>query len=291
MILVFGSINLDLIFPVPALPAPGQTVLGPAARIEPGGKGANQAVGAVRDGARVIMAGAVGADALAEGALHLLRESGVDLGHVATVPAATGCAAICVDPAGRNQIAVAAGANLLARSDLLADGLLGPPTTLLMQMECDPAETVALARRARLLGARVILNLAPPAPFPAWDAVDVLVVNEDEATWLGAALRCDTDAAALRTATGCIVVRTLGAAGVEAAWDGGATSLPALPVAATDTTAAGDGFCGVLAAGLDRGLALPDALRRANAAAGLACTRSGSQGSLPFSAEIDACLA
>jgi ribokinase len=289
MILVFGSINLDLIFPVPVLPGPGQTVLGPAARIEPGGTGANQAVAAARDGAKVVFAGAVGRDALAEGALRLLHAAGVDLTRVAAIAdAATGCAAICVDPAGRNQIAVAAGANRHARGDLLADGLLGPNTTLLMQMECDPAETVALARRARALGARVILNLAPAAPFPAWSAVDVLVVNEDEAGWLAHALHTAPDAASLHAATGCAVVRTLGAAGAEAAWAGGSYAVPGRPITPVDTTAAGDTFCGVLAAALSRGVALPAAIARANAAAALACIRAGSQGSVPTAAETDA---
>ena len=115
MIVCFGSINLDLIFPLPHLPGAGETVLGPSMQIEPGGKGANQAVAAARDGAKVIFAGAVGKDALAEDAVELMRESGVDISRVARIKGATGCAAICVDPAGRNLIAVASGANLAAR--------------------------------------------------------------------------------------------------------------------------------------------------------------------------------
>ena len=100
MIVVFGSINLDLIFAVSRLPAPGETVLGPATRIEPGGKGANQALAAARDGARVVMAGAVGTYSLADAALALLQAEGIDLTRVHRVPASTGCAAISVDPAG-----------------------------------------------------------------------------------------------------------------------------------------------------------------------------------------------
>src|SRR3978361_1514612 len=98
MVIVFGSINLDLIFSLPAIPRPGETVLGPSTRIEPGGKGANQAVAAARDGAETVMVGAVGRDALADGALRLLRDAGVDLDRVASVDASTGCAAISVDP-------------------------------------------------------------------------------------------------------------------------------------------------------------------------------------------------
>src|SRR5690242_10810211 len=121
MIVVFGSINLDLIFPLPHLPQPGETVLGPATRIEPGGKGANQAVAAARDGAAVAMVGAVGRDALADDALVLLRAAGVDLSRVARTDASTGCAAIAVDPAGANAIMVGSGANLLVRADQVED--------------------------------------------------------------------------------------------------------------------------------------------------------------------------
>ncbi len=162
VIVCFGSINLDLIFPLPHLPLPGQTVLGPRMTIEPGGKGANQAVAAARDGARVRFAGAVGRDALAEDALALMRTIGVDLVRVVQADTATGCAAICVDPAGENLIAVASGANLAARHAQIEDALLSPATTVLMQGESDPDETAALIRRARARGARVILNLAPP---------------------------------------------------------------------------------------------------------------------------------
>src|SRR5665213_3335693 len=112
MIVVFGSINLDLIFPVPRIPGPGETVLGSSVRIEPGGKGANQALAAARDGATVVMAGAVGRDSLAVSALTLLREANIDLTRVIEVDASTGCATITVAPGGDNAIAVGSGANL-----------------------------------------------------------------------------------------------------------------------------------------------------------------------------------
>src|SRR5580698_981366 len=115
MIIVFGSINLDLIFPVPHIPGPGETVLCPSIRIEPGGKGANQAVSAARDGATVIMAGAVGRDTLASSALTLLREAKVNLTRVMETDTTTGCATIAVDPAGNNAISVGSGANLVAK--------------------------------------------------------------------------------------------------------------------------------------------------------------------------------
>src|ERR1700761_7787054 len=139
MVMVFGSINLDLIFSLPNLPRPGETVLGPATRIEPGGKGANQAVAAARDGAAVIMAGAVGGAALADGALALLRETGVNLDRVQAAEASTGCAAIAVDPDGNNAIAVGSGANLAARASQIEDALLHTGATLVLQMEVPPA--------------------------------------------------------------------------------------------------------------------------------------------------------
>ncbi len=292
MILAFGSINLDLIFPLPHLPAPGETVLGPAMTIEPGGKGANQAVAAARDGARVVFAGAVGADALAQDALRLMRATDMDISRVVTAEAATGCAAICVDPAGRNLIAVASGANLAARADQVEPSLLGPATTVLLQMEVPRAETEALIHRARAAGSRIMLNLAPAAPLDeaALRAIDVLVLNEGEAAILAADLGCPATAVALHARLGVTIVITLGEQGLEAALPDGRLRLPAHQVQAIDTTGAGDCFTGVLAAALDRGLDWPDALSRAQAAAALCCTRPGTQGSMPQAAETDAAL-
>jgi ribokinase len=292
MIVCFGSINLDLIFPVPALPRRGQTVLGQAMRVEPGGKGANQAVAAARDGAHVLFAGAVGGDAFAGPALATLREAGVDLSRVVTADTSTGCAAICVDEEGNNQIAVAAGANLCARAAQVEAALLRPGTTLLLQAETDLAETAGLIQRARAGGARVVFNLAPAFPMAEemLRMVDVLVLNEDEGGSLGRQLRTGRNAVSLHAALGVAVVVTMGDRGLEAATPEGHLQLPAHKVAVVDTTAAGDCFTGVLAAGLDRGLPMAEALRRANVAAGLCCARPGSQGSLPTRLETDAAL-
>jgi ribokinase len=179
MVIVFGSINLDLIFRLPSIPRPGETVLGPSTRIEPGGKGANQAVAAARDGAMVVMAGSVGRDALADGALILLRAAAVNLDRVQAVEVSTGCAAIAVDPAGNNAIAVGSGANLSTLQSQIEDALLDSAATLVVQMEVPAAETAALIGRAKAAGARVVLNLAPAAALPkeALRAVDILVIN------------------------------------------------------------------------------------------------------------------
>ncbi|HJS85610.1 MAG TPA: ribokinase [Acetobacteraceae bacterium] len=290
MIVVFGSINLDLIFPLAALPAAGETVLGPDVRVEPGGKGANQALAAARDGARVVLAGATGRDPLATAALALLREAGVDLARVAASERATGCAAIFVDRAGRNAIGVGSGANLAARADQVEDALLGPDATLVAQMEVPSSETAALIRRARARGSRIVLNLAPAAALDsdALRAVDVLVVNAVEAAWLAGTLPSAPDAVGLHAALGVTVVRTLGEQGAEAAHRGELIRVPAHPVNAVDTTGAGDCFTGVLAAALDRGNPLEPALARASVAAALCCTRAGSQATMPWGADIDA---
>lgn len=297
MIVVFGSINLDMIFAMEDLPLAGQTLLARSLDLHPGGKGANQAVAAARDGATVTMVGAVGGDGLKETALSGLRGAGVDLSRVAVTDRATGTAAVCTDAAGRNQIVVAGGANLQARADQVEDALLSSGTTLIVQMESDPGETSALILRARRLGARVILNLAPaaPLPLPVLKSVDILVVNEDEAEWLAGDLGCAGDAASLRSLLGGTVIRTLGGDGVEwSSVDGSAVDgsgrQPAPTVAVRDTTGAGDCFVGVLAAELDRGRPLAAAIRRAACAASLSCTRAGGQASLPAAPETDAAL-
>jgi len=291
-VLVFGSANADLVFAVPELPAPGVTVLGEGVRSFPGGKGANQAVAAARDGAGLIFAGAVGRDAFAEVATAALREAGVDLSRLAVVEAPTGCASICVDPAGRNQIAVAPGANMLARADQVEDAALHPGVVVLLQMEVPPAEVAALIGRAKARGARVVLNLAPPGELPleALRALDLLVVNEHEAAVLGARLGA-AEARGLRAALGVDVIVTMGGEGAVLFRDGAEASVPAFPVTPVDTTGAGDCFCGVLCAGLDRGLPVESAMRRASAAAAIACTRPGAASAMPVAAETDALLA
>ena len=298
MILVFGSINLDLVFRLPALPRPGETVVGTAYRLLPGGKGANQAVAAARDGAAVRMVGRVGADAFAGLALAGLGEAGIDLRSVTPGTLPTGSAAVLVDGEGRNQIAVASGANQEVSADLVADQDLQAGTTLLLQMEVPAAENERLIRRAHTSGARVVLNLAPAAVLgpQVLAAVAVLVVNEIEAAALAAAHAISAEepavlARALAERFANTAVVTLGGEGAIAAGGGQAWRIGALPITPVDTTGAGDAFVGVLAAALDRGAALPQALHRASVAGGLACLGAGAQPSLPERGLIDRHLA
>src|ERR1700730_4405059 len=212
MILVFGSINIDLLVPLPDLPRPGETVLGGDYRLLPGGKGANQALAARRAGAAVTMAGAVGNDGFAGAALELLKRDGVDLGLVRRVMRPTGCAAIMVGAAGENLIAVASGANAEVVAQAVPDDLLGPGTVVLCQMEVPVAETATLIRRATARGALSILNLAPAMPIDPnlLGDLDFLVANEAEAATLGD----DPAHIARRLREGMIVTR--GAAGSTA---------------------------------------------------------------------------
>ena len=187
MIVVFGSINVDLIVPVPRLPQAGETVLGGDYALLPGGKGANQALAARRAGAKVVLAGAVGADLFAGIALDLLRCDGVDTRLVQVVEQPTGCAAIMVSSEGENTIAVAPGANASASSDQVPDGLLCARTTLVTQMEVPPSETALLIRRLRARGGRSLLNLAPALPIDLalLEEIDLVVANEGEVAATG----------------------------------------------------------------------------------------------------------
>ena len=288
MIVVFGSINVDLIVPIARLPRPGETVLGGDYALLPGGKGANQALAARRAGAEVVLAGAVGADPFADAALDRLRGEGVDTRLVRVVEQPTGCAAIMVSSEGENMIAVAPGANASARSYQLPDDLLGAGTTLVAQMEVPPGETAQLIRRLRMRGGYSLLNLAPALPIDAalWTEIDLAVANKDEAA---AATGSDPEGLARRLRQGLVVTR--GAAGAVAILrDGTRIEVPPLAIEPVDTTGAGDTFVGVLAAALDLGSTLEIALRRATAAAGLACLARGAQTAMPDAAAIAAAV-
>ena len=288
MILTFGSINADLVVPVPRLPQPGQTVLGGSYELLPGGKGANQALAARRSGSEVMLAGAVGRDSFAEIALDLVRRNGVDTQLVRSVEQPTGCAAIMVASAGENAIAVSPGANACVTADQVPDELLGPNTFLVVQMEVLAGETEAMIRRVRERGGRCLLNLAPALPIDLalLADIDLLVANELEAATMGP----DLMGLARRLRQALVVTR--GAAGATAFLaDGNCRDVPALSIDPVDTTGAGDTFVGVLAATLDLGSSLEHALRRAGAAAGLACLGRGAQPAIPDAAAIDAAMA
>jgi len=287
---IFGSAIADTIFRLPNLPRPGETILGAAGLPLPGGKGLNQAIAAARDGADVRFVGCVGQDAAAEMLRAALIAAGVNAAGLCTVPGQSGMACVCVDAAGQNQIAVSMGANAEAEAEQVPEIARGQ--TLLMQMEVPPDENVALILRGRAAGARVLLNLAPAGPMDrsVLGAVDLLIMNESEAAWLGQRLGREGDAMALHEALGIGVAITKAERGAALAMQDQVIRLPAFPVQVVDTTGAGDAWCGVLAAALDLGMPTELAMRRANAAGALACTKPGAAPSMPGSAEIDALL-
>lgn len=293
-VLVFGSINIDFFVSVAELPKPGETVLSPTYRTAAGGKGANQAVAAARAGAAVAMVARIGPDAFGPSLKDGLAAEGIDVAGVVRSGQPTGAAFIAIDARGENLILGAGGANLDVRAADVPDAALGPKTTLVLQMEVPPAETAALARRARKADARVILNLAPALPPPDGLLADIsiLVVNEHEVVALARHLDMserDPESAGRMLARryGKTVIVTLGAEGALAMAPDAAWRIGALNVAVADTIGAGDAFVGVLAASLDEGRDLPQALRRASIAGALACETAGAQAGLPRKPALD----
>ncbi|MBV9553938.1 MAG: ribokinase [Alphaproteobacteria bacterium] len=283
MIVVFGSINVDVLVPVPHLPAASETVLGGDYVVAPGGKGGNQALAAAKAGGAVTLIGTVGQDPFAETALSLLRRNGVYLNYITRVVQPTGCAIVTIDPAGENQIAVAPCANLRARATQVPDSVLDPRTVLVLQREVRDEENAALIGRARQRGGRIVFSLAPAGPIaPAkFDDLDYLIANEGEAATLG-----DPAEIARQLRQGLVITR--GAEGAVAMLrDGSTIAVPALAIEPVDTTGAGDAFAGVFTAGLDRGLPLDLILRRASAAASLSCLAMGAQAAMPDRKAID----
>jgi ribokinase len=293
-VLVFGSINAVFIVGVDHLPGPGETVVAPTYRFLPGGKGANQAVAAVRAGARVAFYGRIGEDAFGQALKDGLAAEGIDVTGLTRSKEPTGAAFIAIDAKGENQILGALGANYEARAADVPDAALGPQTTVVLEMEVRPAENAVLAARAKKAGSRVLFNFAPamPAPPSLFADVSILVLNEHEAEALAKQMEMperDPESAgwALSRRFGNTVIVTLGADGAIAIAPDAAWRVGALDVKVVDTVGAGDAFLGVLAVSLDEGRDLPSSLRRASVAGALACTKAGARGGMPTRAMID----
>ncbi|ODT74883.1 MAG: ribokinase [Pelagibacterium sp. SCN 64-44] len=296
MITVFGSTNLDQVGTVSRLPKPGETVSGGTFSMAAGGKGANQALAARRAGAQVRHISAVGNDPFAELALELLRRDGVDLSGLRVVDRPTGIAMIFVDGEGENVIAVLPGANgTVSPED--AEAQLGTVRggVLLTQQEIPQAATERALELARRQGMISILNTAPFLDSTAALApkADILIANETEFELLSGRGLAELDPAMADWARrhGQTVIVTLGKDGARAVTrEGQAISVAALPVKPVDTVGAGDTFCGYLAAGLDAGLGLEAAMRRAAVAGSLACLNPGAQPAIPLAEAVDKAL-
>jgi ribokinase len=297
-LLVIGSINTDMSVRVASLPGPGETVTGGTFEMSGGGKGANQAVAAARAGASVAFVGAVGTDELGARLIEELTGEGVNVDGVARLEgAATGVAAIVVDGHGENQIAVASGANhMLGARDVeraFRELDLGEARCALMNLEVGDEVLVEGAARAAAHGMTVVVNPAPARPLPPGllEHRPVLTPNEVEAAGLTGSEDAEAAAAALVRSGATAALVTAGARGVFAAADGRAWQIEPPPVAARDTTGAGDAFSGVLAAGLARGWELDRAARWATTAAALSVTEPGARAGMPRAGEIEAALA
>jgi len=298
LVLVIGSLNMDLVARVPHLPAPGETLASDSFATVAGGKGANQAVAAARLGARTAMVGCVGDDTHGRALRDALRHEGIDLRALrthATQP--TGLALIAVDRASRNHIVLVPGANdTLGSADLdAADALLADAAVVVCQLEVPMLTVLQALQRAKAAGKTTVLN---PAPARALDAallaqVDWLVPNEVEASMLSGVavhgLSSAREAAAVLLRRGCEqVLITLGAQGVLHAHAGGMQHHAAPVVEAVDTTAAGDTFIGGFAARLAAGATAAEAIRFGQAAAALSVTRPGAQTSIPTLRDVSA---
>ncbi|WP_170570939.1 ribokinase [Ruegeria atlantica] len=277
-----GSINADMIYDVPHLPGPGETLS--ANRLDQflGGKGANMSVASARAGARTAHIGAVGPDG--RWARDRLTEYGVDTRHIAVVEVPTGHAIIAVDAEGENNIILFQGANHAISEDQLGQALSSAEPGDLLVMQNETNLQVEAAKMGRELGLTVCYAAAP---FQA-DAVqavlpylDFLILNEIEAEQLQQATGQTVSDLTVQH-----VIVTLGSKGARYFHNGADSDFPAHKVQAVDTTGAGDTFTGYVLAGMDRGMPMAQAITQANRAAALMVTRHGTADVIPDLKEV-----
>ena len=289
-VVVVGSLNLDLVVRLDRMPEPGETVFGRTVEQHAGGKGLNQAVAAARLGVPVTLVGAVGSDASGVWLRDTVEAEGIDASRLVTVDGTSGTALIEVDADGANRIVVIPGSNEQVTAAQVEAAIAALPDVALVLTQGEvPIDAVAAAMRAgRAAGARTILNPAPVRDYPdeVLAHVDIVIPNEHEAaelTGLSTATTVDATEAAralVRRGAGCAIV-TRGSRGSVWATAEATGSAGAFPVVPVDTVAAGDAFCGGIAAALSEGLSLSEALRWGSAAGALAATAVGAVSSLP----------
>ncbi|NEP38763.1 MAG: ribokinase [Okeania sp. SIO2H7] len=291
-VVIFGSINMDLAIATPRLPLPGETITGSNFVTAPGGKGANQAVAAARLGVTTHIVGRVGRDSFGEKLLASLASAEVETeGVLRSDRSSSGIAVIAVGSGGENSIIVVPGANgeIDRRdSDRLKHCLPGK-TALLLQLEIPLEAVITAAKTAKEMGVKVILDPAPfreDIPKDFYQLIDIITPNEIEASQL---VGCSVNnqetatkaALELRRRGVDIAIVKLGDRGVICAAENETFFVPAFCVEAVDTVAAGDAFNGGLAAGLDRGLSLKEAVKWGAAAGALCATKFGAQNAMP----------
>lgn len=305
-ILVVGSLNADLVVRVARFPRPGETISGDDLQIIPGGKGANQAVAAARQGTSVAMLGRVGKDSFGPDLIHNLKQNNVDTSHVQTdAGSATGTAIIVVDSNGQNNIVLSPGGNGQVRPADVADVSFSDYTLLLLQLEIPIEAVISAAQRARENGLRVLLNPAPARSLPdeLISLSDFILPNETELSLL-TNQQVHDPASAEKAARTLLeggaqnVIVTLGANGALIVNQEITKHIASFEVQVVDTTAAGDAFIGGFAAKLlesngklldaqEQALALQNAVRYGCACGALAATKFGAQPSLPTQEEVE----
>jgi ribokinase len=283
-VLVIGSLNIDTLVRVSALPRPGETALAQSVQLRPGGKGANQASAAALLGAETIMIGCIGADDAGRDARTALRAAGVDESGVLVGDQPTGAATVLIADDGENVIIVLRGANAeLTAAHVRSAIAAHPGAVVLLSLEIPIETATAAARTATETGCTVLLNAAPAQELPAalLAGCAVLVANEHEVGQLGA------DIPTLIAAGPTAVVVTSGPRGADIYRAAGAVAhQPAFAVNAIDTSGAGDAFCGGLGWSLANGEGLDAAVRAAAAVGALATRGVGPRASLPGAAEL-----
>ena len=302
MIIVFGSLNMDMMIDVDKLPQAGETVLSSDARFLPGGKGANQAFASARLGEKTAMVGSVGDDDFGRALADHLRHNGAMTSGVAKSDKPTGVAVVTRDGQGENQIIVASGANLDATAAQVPDEIMIAGNYLLLQMELPVSETIELLERAKEAGVKTVLNLAPAIMIPTkvLACLDYLVVNSIEAMQIAEKLGLGRDlspeklAQALAQVGDLTCIITGGVEGsIAVTQDGDAWKVETVRVEGdelVDTTGAGDCYCGTLTACLHAGKDLAEAMRYGSVAASLSVRGEGAQSSYPYLQEIEELL-
>ncbi|MGE4312649.1 MAG: ribokinase [Pseudobdellovibrionaceae bacterium] len=303
MLIVFGYLGMDLILPVEGLPkTDGEPARARALRMLPSGKGGNQAFAAARFGAKVAMVGCVGDDDFGIELTDNLKRNGAMVTGVARSDRPTGTTLVVRDKAGHTQKTIFAGANIDTTHEQVPEEILNPQNYLLLQMELEAEQTLALLERAKARGTHTVMNLAPATSIPkkALESLDFLIVNSNEAAIMAEKLGLPKQDNALKLAqalskTGdltCII--TSSRAGSYAvtpsgkAWHVPAYLTPEEDI--IDISGAGDCYCGTFVAALHEGHILPDAMRYASVAASLSIRKEGTQSSFPFINEVETFL-
>lgn len=294
-IVVVGSLNADLVVKTPRFPKPGETISGEDLQIIPGGKGANQAVGAARQGASVAMVGRVGNDSFGPELIKNLQKNNVNTEHVQVdTQSATGTAVIVVDASGQNSIVLSPGGNGRVIPADLASVAFADHKLLLLQLEIPLETVVAAAQKAKDAGVRVLLNPAPARALPdeLISLPDFVIPNETELSLLTDQPVSDLASAEAAAKTllqrgAKNVIVTVGDKGALIVNDQMTRQVPAFQVKAVDTTAAGDAFIGGFAAALLQNKSLEEAVRHGCACGALAATKFGAQPSLPTREEVE----